>query len=313
MDKIRLAYFTSFRELIGDEGVSTIVSDEETGQSYGYRMGNLEHLARMFAVGGHPFTEQFDIGMVFSDDSDGHVQEARQRVISWPLQIEVPVAGTEGKYVPLEDLLVRVPSEPWRKIPTGDPSKFKAKMIYEAEIVRALQERAIDLVVSDSYTPLFDKVLLGEYRGRMVNIHPAITDKSSSFRLPGLTPTRDAYTRARYGFIIVDDKKKRETWPEGESKEIEYKGKKRLAVEVPKCNVTGVTVHVINERVDDGPVIMQLEYSFDPTSSYEHIRNENYALKRKLLPDALVHYVNRDDVRQLISTGSIKAQVRSKG
>jgi len=302
MDKIKLSYFTSFRELILDEGVSTIVVDEESGEELGYRMGNLEHLARTIAQGNNQFAETFELAMIFSDDSDEQFQASKSITQTWPLDIGLYLNGKENDIITLEDLAVRIPSQPWRQI-KNPREKAKAKQAYEQQILSHLHANDVDLVIVDSYLTLFDNVLLKGYQGRILNIHPAITDLSNPYRLPGVTPTRDAYTRARYGFVIVDDKKKPETWPEGEVAEVQFQGRTRKAVNTPKYAITGVTVHVIDELVDHGSVVMQLEHHFTPDTTYEGIRAGNYDLKRQILPEALLHYVGRQDVQEIMAAG----------
>lgn len=302
MDKIKLAYFTSLREIIGDEGVSTIVIDSETGANYGYRVGNLEAMALDIRDGQSDFAKTFEIAMVFSDDSDAHIESVRLMVSRWPFEIEVPVNGNglSETTIPLEKMLVRIPSEPWRKI-RDKTQKANQKHLYEQQILAELKGRGVDLIISDSYLSLFADLILAEFGKRILNIHPAFTDTEHPYRLPGLTPTRDAYTRARHGFIIVDDKKKPETWPKGSVVKVSYDGKERDAVKVEPISVTGVTVHVIDALVDHGPVVMTDTHAFDHSTSYEGIREGNYRIKRKLLTRALLAYVQKPEIRELIS------------
>ncbi len=291
--KIKLAYFTSFREIIGDEQVSKIVIDPETTVNYGYRLGNLEAMALDIQKGESDFAKTFELVMIFSDDNAQEFQESKDSVHKWPLDIKSPAKQIIGIEVPvdtLEDLLVRVPSEPWRII--KDPNqKALQKALYEQQFLNVINERQVDLVFSDSYRPLFSPRTVNANFGHIVNIHPAILNKESPYRLPGITPTRDAFTRLNYGYVIVDDKKDRDIWPKGEVIEVEYQGKVRVAVKVPRHNKTGVTVHVINEKVDDGPIIIDEVREINAADTYEQIREGNYQLKMELLPKALMHYV----------------------
>ena len=302
MDKIRLAYFTSLREIIGDEGVGTVVIDKENGHNFGVRTGNLEFMAREIAAQNSPFAEQFELAMVFCDDSDGQYAAQMNKLARSPFDVEVPVNGTSEapRTARLENLLLRISSEPWRKIRMGDPRHKEAKTQYEERALAHLREFGIDMIVSDSYLSLFESVLLDGYRNRILNIHPAITDINSPYRLPGVTPTRDAHTRAKHGFIIVDDKAKKETWPPGEAVDFEFRGEKRKAVAVPKYNITGVTVHVVDEMVDHGPVVHYTTREFDPNSTMEAIRDGSYRQKLPLLQEALLMYAAKPEVRQLI-------------
>lgn len=313
MEKVRVAYFTSFREIVGDEQVSRIVVDPDTIQDYGYRRGNLEDMALMLANPGqhaHPlareFAEAFELAMVFSDDTPEAIQAAREAVHRWPLDVNVP---NGAGMAPLEDLLVNIPSTPWRQV--KEPLlKAMRKSEYELEIIAQLMKRGVDLIISDSHLSYLGPDLLSAFWLRALNIHPAITQKDNPDRLPGVTPTRDAYTRARYGFIIVDDKKDRDTMPLGTPTEVEYKGQPRLAIHVPKSNVTGVTVHVMTEKADWGPVVKYLVHHIPEGASFEAIREGNYGLKRQLLPAAMLEYARRPDVMELLTKKRLEAQIR---
>lgn len=313
MDKIRVAYFTSFREIVGDEQVSRIVVDPDTGEDYGYRRGNLEDMALMLANPeqhnhhlAKEFAGTFELAMVFSDDPKDKLQAAREAVHRWPLEVSVP---NGAGMVPLEDLLVNIPSAPWRQV--KEPLlKARRKSDYEIEIIAELTKRGVDLIISDSHLSYLGPDLLSAFWLRALNIHPAITQKDNPDRLPGVTPTRDAYTRARYGWVIVDDKKDRDTMPLDVPTEVEYKDRRHLAIHVPKSNVTGVTVHVMTEEPDGGPVVKYVLHHIPEGASFEAIREGNYGFKRQLLPAAMIEYVNRSDVMDLMIKKRIEAQTR---
>lgn len=55
-----------------------------------------------------------------------------------------------------------------------NPKNFNNRDEYEAEIVKVLKARDIDLVVLAGYMRLVGKVLLQAYKLRVVNIHPAL-------------------------------------------------------------------------------------------------------------------------------------------
>lgn len=310
MDRIRLAYFTSFREILVDEKVSSVVVDPDTGQNYGYRTGNLEHMALMLAKpqdGHHPLAEEFaqafELAMVFADDNNQFLDLARNIVHRWPLDATVP--ANDHQSASLEGLLVNVPSQQWRQIKNPDQKKID-KDKYEAQVLGHLIRNRVDLVVSDSYLTLFDRILLHSYWETILNLHPAFTEIGNPNRLPGVTPTRDAYTKAKYGWIIIDDKKDKKTWPEGKPVDVEFEGRTRKAIPVPISYTTGVTVHVVDENIDAGPVVMAVDHTFTSDASYEKIRQGNYERKLKLLPEALLDYAKRPEVRSAIEFQRIR-------
>ena len=312
LGRINIGWITSCREIGLDEHVGREVIDPVTGVSYGYRKGNLEALAELLAED-NPFSRRFNLTAVIVDDNDTQYEAAWSDVELWPRNMIVPFREGDNNVTranTLEELTIRIPSQTWkdlRRDKSKDESKsyFKArkamaKADYEREILAVLKEKNIDILVSDSYVTIMNGVLLSNYMGRILNIHPAITDKRSPYRLPGLTPTRDAITRAKYGWIIVDDKKEVDI-PEGREIIVNYESKQRRAVEVPRYNKTGVTVHLITPKVDDGPIVLSLEYEFDSrTETHESLRTKNYGLKREILPQALQMHIRYQLVQEFI-------------
>jgi phosphoribosylglycinamide formyltransferase-1 len=61
-------------------------------------------------------------------------------------------------------------------IPTAvfDPKKFPDKNTYELEIVKTFKDHKVDLVCLAGYMRIVGPVLLEHYRGKMMNIHPAL-------------------------------------------------------------------------------------------------------------------------------------------
>ena len=55
-----------------------------------------------------------------------------------------------------------------------NPKEYEGKAAYEAEIVRRLDEKGVDLVCLAGYMRIVGDVLLGAYGGRIINIHPSL-------------------------------------------------------------------------------------------------------------------------------------------
>lgn len=305
--RLNIAYITSCRELGLDEHVGEVVVDPVNGQNYGYREGNLENLARMLRNENSDFSRRFNLTAVIVDDDDTQYARAWQHGQHgiWPRDLRVRHRNNDGttSQPTLDDLTVRVPSQPWKNlrrdaIAGETPEAFSerkasAKAAYEQRILDVLRSREVDLVVSDSYTTIIGPTLLDAYTGRILNIHPAVTQVGDPDRLPGLTPTRDAYTRAVHGYIIIDDKRAVDH-PMGEVVEVQYEGNPRTAVRVQPSSVTGVTVHVVTDHVDNGPIVRCHKYRF-PTEGItpEAIRTNNYRIKRQILPEAMLDYTTQ--------------------
>ncbi len=55
-----------------------------------------------------------------------------------------------------------------------DPSGFANRQDFETEILKILKEEKIDLVVLAGYMFLLTPLIIGEYKNRILNIHPAL-------------------------------------------------------------------------------------------------------------------------------------------
>jgi len=136
-----------------------------------------------------------------------------------------------------------------------------------------------------------------------LTVNPESVSSNNPNRLPGITPTFDAFTRAVYGWIRTD-KKKAVDIPDGERIIGIHGGIEYPAVIVDKSRVAGVTVHVIEKEVDRGEIVQDIVYELDPSRlTIEGIRTQNYERKRQLLPRAMLAYIHRPEVQQLILQG----------
>lgn len=117
------------------------------------------------------------------------------------------------------------------------------------EILEALRAAGIDLVVLAGYLRLMPPEVVRAFRGRMLNIHPAL--------LPAFGG------RGMYGAHI------------------------HRAVIAAGCTVTGVTVHFVDERYDTGPILVQWPVPVLAGDSAEVLAARVLAVEHRLLPLAV--------------------------
>ena len=146
------------------------------------------------------------------------------------------------------ELAIHIPSS-FRLVPAHDQAcRREAKRHFEKLVLEHMREVGADIIISDHYMARIE-YLIGEFGlyGKVVNIHPAVTDQRHECCFRGKTPTMDAISRARTG--------------------------------VP--TVTGATLHLVNEEFDAGPIIE----SVWPTPVYaddspEELRQRNYQMAK---------------------------------
>jgi phosphoribosylglycinamide formyltransferase 1 len=110
----------------------------------------------------------------------------------------------------------------------------------------ALSEHRIDLIVLAGYLKLVPPALVNRYRGRIINIHPALLP---AFGGPGM-----------YGHRVHE------------------------AVLALGAAVSGATVHLVDEVYDRGPILAQARVPVLPGDTPETLAERVLELEHRLLP-----------------------------
>ena len=99
------------------------------------------------------------------------------------------------------------------------PKTFENRDAFNAAFLDALKASGADLVVLAGFLVVIPEMVINEYRGRMINIHPSL--------IPSFCGT------GYYGLKVHEAALKR------------------------GVKITGATVHYVDEGTDTGPIIMQ--------------------------------------------------------
>ncbi len=125
--------------------------------------------------------------------------------------------------------------------------EYKSTKDFSGRITEVLRESNPDLVVFGGFLCLYQ--FPPEFRGRIINIHPALLP---SFGGKGM-----------YGDHVHE------------------------AVLKSGAKVSGCTVHFVDEIYDHGPIIAQRVVSVLPDDTVETLRNRVQALERELYPEVI--------------------------
>lgn len=130
----------------------------------------------------------------------------------------------------------------------GVPSlSFNREDFYNSDkIVRTLEEQRIDLVVLAGFLWLVPQSLIEKYDGRIVNIHPALLPKYGG--------------KGMFGMNVHN------------------------AVVAEKETETGITIHYVNGRYDEGNVIFQAKVSVNPSDTPEMVADKVHHLEYEHFP-----------------------------
>ncbi len=155
-----------------------------------------------------------------------------------------------------------IPSE-FRRLPLRmRDERATEKSNFEQQIHQvAIEQMDADVLLSDHLMVILGDLLAEPYdlRGRLLNIHPAITDRTDPDCFRGDTPTADAIAAAQ-------------------EREVH----------------TGSTFHFIDEGIDTGPAIARLKPTpVLATDEPQELRHRNYLTKVLVALEGLGHYYDR--------------------
>ncbi len=125
-----------------------------------------------------------------------------------------------------------------------NPKNYTSKAEYELEIIRRCKEKGIQFIVLAGYMRLVSTVLLKEYEGNMINIHPSLLPK--------------------------------------------FKGKRAIeqAVEAKEKEI-GVSIHYVNELMDDGAIIASESFDVESDDTLETITEKVHRIEHRLYPQVI--------------------------
>ncbi len=129
-------------------------------------------------------------------------------------------------------------------------SKNKDREIFDQEILAELKKYPIDLILLIGYMRILSPAFVRAYKDRIVNVHPSL--------LPAFAGGMD---------INVHE-------------------------EVIKAGVkeTGCTVHLVDEGVDTGKILLQKKCSVDPGETAESLKNKVQKLEGEAFVEVLKNY-----------------------
>jgi phosphoribosylglycinamide formyltransferase-1 len=137
-------------------------------------------------------------------------------------------------------------------------TKGKTREEFDAEVMIILGKYNIDLVVLGGYMRIISKLMVNKYKNRMINVHPSL--------LP------------RYGGGM-------------------NLGVHRAVIDAGEKE-TGMTIHILDEGVDTGPIVLQRSCPVDPDDTPEALKDRVQALEREWYPKVV----------QMFADGKIKVE-----
>lgn len=123
----------------------------------------------------------------------------------------------------------------------------------ENYVMKVLKEHGIDFIVLAGYLLMVPEYLIKHYPEKIVNIHPALLPKFGG--------------KGMYGDNV--------------HKAVVESGEKE----------SGITIHYVNEKYDDGETIFQAKCEVLPTDTYEDVASKVHALEYANFPRVIVETI----------------------
>lgn len=137
------------------------------------------------------------------------------------------------------------------KIPNKHISQklFNSQSEFTKQILAELRKHKIDLILLAGYMKMLDPMIIKKYHNRIINIHPALLPKFGG--------------KGMYGIHVHE------------------------AVLNAGEQITGATVHFVNEVYDNGAIIMQKKVKVKPGDDALTLQTRVLRAEHKLYPEAI--------------------------
>jgi len=123
----------------------------------------------------------------------------------------------------------------------------KTRETYDREVLAVLESYAIDLIALVGYMRIIGGEMVERYKDRILNVHPSL--------LPKFAGGMDTDVHA----------------------EVLKAGEKE----------TGMTIHIVTEEVDGGPIVLQKSIPVEPDDTPESLKTKVQALEKEWYPQAI--------------------------
>jgi phosphoribosylglycinamide formyltransferase-1 len=124
----------------------------------------------------------------------------------------------------------------------------------EANVSKILKALQIDYIILAGFLQKVPDFVVQQYKNKIVNIHPALLPKYGG---------KGMYGQKVHEAVIAD-----------------------------KATQTGITIHLVNEKYDDGTIILQKEIDIDANDTPETIANKVQKLEHTWYSQAIETLIN---------------------
>jgi formyltetrahydrofolate-dependent phosphoribosylglycinamide formyltransferase len=131
-------------------------------------------------------------------------------------------------------------------------AKGKTREEFDAELLAALKPLDVDLIVLVGYMRILSSDFVNAYAGKIINVHPSL--------LPAFSGGMNEDVHAD---VIAAGVKE-----------------------------TGATIHLVDESVDGGKILLQESVEVAEDETPESLKNKVQALEKKMMPEVIRGFAN---------------------
>ncbi len=135
-------------------------------------------------------------------------------------------------------------------------NKFDSDEEFDLSIINALQEHNINLIVLAGYMKKISNSVIRKFKGRILNIHPALLPKFGG--------------QGMYGINV------------------------HSAVITAKEAISGATVHVVDELYDNGRILAQMTVPVYESDTPEDLQKRVLEIEHIIYPDTILKIENEE-------------------
>ena len=139
---------------------------------------------------------------------------------------------------------------------------FTREQLYTTgEVLRHLELSGAEYVILAGFLWLIPNALIAQYPDRIINIHPALLPNYGGKGMYG----------EKVHQSVINNKEKE----------------------------SGITIHLVNEKYDEGRHIFQAKCSIDPTDTAETLAHKIHQLEYDHFPNVILNFINNNKKREL--------------
>lgn len=129
------------------------------------------------------------------------------------------------------------------------------KQMFENEVLDYLKSKEVDVVVLAGFLWLVPPVIVKAYPNKIINVHPALLPNYGGKGMYGMNVHQ----------AVIENKE-------------------------PK---SGITIHLVNEKYDEGAILAQFECDVEETDTPDDLATKIHALEKAYFPNTIDRFIHK--------------------